>query len=421
MSKRGPVILLVVAAALFVAGVGGLLRLRFSRGDVFPAYSTYRADPLGTRALYESLEIVDGVRVQRWLRETEKLPAPLRGTLVFAGMDRDQWEAMPAAGAERLDALVRGGTRLVVAFSAGFEERELRRWRQSQHDTDDDPGVYDFLARPAQMDAYKSKKTPPKNAQKEKTADESKSKTKTKFVDMGEKWGVKPGLARVYPDKNGRLPDALRAVNQADGWPEKLDWLSELYFEAEKDAGWNTLYTREKRAVLIGRKLGAGSIVLASDSFFLSNEALQRARATPLLAWLAGAEGGGLVMFDEHHLGMEMETGVAALARRHGLGGAACMLALFAGLWIWRRMALFTPPPADGLYLETGYEPTAGLEALLRRSVPRGQLAGVCLAEWKKSAKPADAARVDRAIAGLEQDASPEKVYEAAREALRKR
>jgi hypothetical protein len=447
MSKRATAILLVAVAVLFAGGIAELLRMRFSRGDVFPVYSTYRADPLGTRAFYESLEIVPGARVQRWLRETGKLPRPLRGTLVFAGMERWQWEEAPPGDAARLDALVREGTRLVVTFTAGFEERELRRLRDSQRDSDDDPGTFDFPATPARMDAYKSKKSPAKKsdetgdedggeneANEANEAKEKKKKSPPKPVDLGKKWGAKIALRRINPDDDGKLPAALRAAGETAprDWPATLDWLSEYYFDTAAGttgtaadttataAAWRVLYTRETRPVLIERRLGAGSIVLASDSFFLSNEALQRARATPLLAWLAGTQGGPVV-FDEWHLGMEEDTGVAALARRYGLGGAACMMALLAALWIWRRMALFVPPAPDSGQDETGYDPTAGLEALLRRSVPRPQLAGACVAEWRKTAGEPDAARVDKALATVGKNTPPAKIHNTLRQALRKR
>src|SRR2546427_9645317 len=50
-------VLLLVLLAVFVLGVGRLFQLRFEAGDVYPPYSSLRADPLGTKALFESLEI----------------------------------------------------------------------------------------------------------------------------------------------------------------------------------------------------------------------------------------------------------------------------------------------------------------------------------------------------------------------------
>ena len=49
--------------AVFVAGLILLFRLRLGQGDVFPAYSSLRADPLGTLALHDSLAQLPGARV----------------------------------------------------------------------------------------------------------------------------------------------------------------------------------------------------------------------------------------------------------------------------------------------------------------------------------------------------------------------
>ena len=398
MKTRAPAIFLALAAILFFAGIAQLLHLRFTRGDVYPVYSTYRADPLGTRALYESLQLLPGIRAQRWLRDTEKLPKNFQGTLIYAGMRRSRWESMPAAEAERLDALVRGGARVLVAFTAGFTERN--KPKTEDEDDEDASDHFDVVRKSPKKDD-----TP-------------------KHMDADEQWDVKLNVYQIRPDKNGRYPAALRSAGAPRALPAKLEWMSELFFEPTPDTPWRTLYTRQTRPVLIERHLGAkgGTLVLAADSFFLSNEALQRARATELLAWLVDApNGGGLVIFDERHLGLEEDTGIAVLARRYGLAGAALVAALLAALWAWRSMALFVPPAPEPEQAETAYDPTAGLEALLRRSIPRAQLAQASLAEWRKTATAPDIARVERVLAALEKNAPPEKFHQAAQAALRKR
>ena len=40
-----------------------LFQLRFEQGDIYPAYSSLRADPLGTKVFYESLETLPGLSV----------------------------------------------------------------------------------------------------------------------------------------------------------------------------------------------------------------------------------------------------------------------------------------------------------------------------------------------------------------------
>jgi len=45
-----------VLAGLFGYGLFHLFISRFETGDIYPAYSSLRSDPLGTKALYESLD-----------------------------------------------------------------------------------------------------------------------------------------------------------------------------------------------------------------------------------------------------------------------------------------------------------------------------------------------------------------------------
>src|SRR5262249_14023741 len=162
----------------------------------------------------------------------------------------------------------------------------------------------------------------------------------------------------------------------------RVAWHSDVFFRPATGVDWRVLYERGREPVLVERALEKGSIVLAGDAFFLSNEALQRDRSTALLAWLVGSH--TRVVFDESHLGVEANEGVAALARRYGLGGAFATMLLLAALFVWRQAALFVPPPDEVHELSLAYHPAAGLEALLRRAVPADQLAGACVTEWKR-------------------------------------
>ena len=65
MSRFNQTLLLVGVLILAGLGFAYLYSLRIERGDVFPAYSSLRSDPLGTRALYDSLEQLPGIRIER--------------------------------------------------------------------------------------------------------------------------------------------------------------------------------------------------------------------------------------------------------------------------------------------------------------------------------------------------------------------
>lgn len=404
MSRRAQTLLLLALAALFVAGLAMLYRLRLGSGDVYPPYSSFRADPLGTRVLFESLDWLPDMRAQRWRRPVKKLPHPLPGTLVFAGVAVDAWQHADADSLRRLDLLARGGTRVVVAFAAEFERQYFARGGGPAKPADKNrkPGPKDD----SPHDAPGGDETP-------EPGEDEAAKTQTPPPD----WGAEVVVKWLAREKSG---GAARAEHAPAGFPPVVAWKSDLSFELAPDAGWRVLYQRDGKPVLIERVLGAGSLVLAADSFFLSNEALLRERATPLLTWLAG--GAGVVVFDEHHLGLVEETGLAALARRYGLGGAMLVALLLVALLVWRRMALFVPPAVASPVAFADYAPTAGLVALLRRSVPDAALFETCLAEWRRTAAPADLARVEKTLKENPPGPKhPETAYNAARAALKKR
>ena len=84
-----------------------------------------------------------------------------------------------------------------------------------------------------------------------------------------------------------------------------------------------------------------GSLVLMSDAFLASNEALWKDRQPELLRWLAG--GSARLVFDETHLGVNEQPGIATLLRRYQLYWVvAAALAVF-GLAIWRNASPLVP------------------------------------------------------------------------------
>ena len=154
-----------------------------------------------------------------------------------------------------------------------------------------------------------------------------------------------------------------------------------------------TLYARvvgtNDYPVLIERPMGKGSLVLAADGFPFSNEALLRDRHPALLAWFVGAS--RHVVFDETHLGVSDDPGVAALARKYRLHGLAAALLLLAGLFIWKNTVSFVPPHAEQLARERGdqvqgRDSATGFINLLSRHVPPAEIMKLCLEQWNTHA-----------------------------------
>lgn len=405
MSRRGPLLALIGVLIALVVGLVVIFRLRLAQGDLFPAYSSLRGDPLGTLVLHDSLASLPGLAVERHLKPLARLePTPPR-TLVLAGVSAAAFRRTRAEDFAAVDAAVRAGARLIVAFRAHDAQRTRR----------DAP--LETKAKRRASDASPPRERPdnPDSGDDDDAAAEAPRRAPP--VDLQERWEID-----LITDERIRQPDGA-AEREAEGaeamLPAVVPWGSDLFFRARDAAEWRVVYRQSGRPVLVERALGQGTIVLAADSYFLSNEALHRDRSSALLAWIVGPH--GRVVFDEAHLGVAADPGIAALARRYGLEAAFFMFVLLAGLWVWRRMALFVPPPEEQREIAMAYHPAAGLEALLRRAVPPGELAAACAAEWRRTARPGDAARVEAAYAATPKKSSAAALHNAALRALRRR
>ncbi len=418
--RRGGISAVVAAALLLVLGwgVAELYRLRVARGDVFPEYSSLRADPLGTRALHDAVGLLPGRESVRWLRPLERLDAGAGDVVLVAGLNRFRRDLDADAWAA-LDRAAVAGARVVVAWRAeaaepgdGESARLIREapWADApveeekttdqgkkapvdgENDDEDDLEAED---KPAKASSVPDRPPP------------------ARFAGAHERrWGFRLArrelLAKVAEDF-----DAWRAEGAPGAWPAVLpSWGSDLFFLPRPGDGWRILYKRGGDAVFIERTRGEGSVTLLADSFLLSNEAVQRERATAVLAALLGDA--RRIVFVESHLGVERESGVAVLARRYGLGGAALVALVFAALWIWRRASPLAPTLPEEAEVRLALAPTAGLEALLRRAVPPAKLHAACVDAWLPGATPADRQRVT----ALATPADPVAGYNAATRAL---
>jgi hypothetical protein len=130
---------------------------------------------------------------------------------------------------------------------------------------------------------------------------------------------------------------------------------------------------------------GKGFLVVVSDGFVFTNQALAQVRQTELLLRVLGNS--RRVVFDEYHLGLAEQHGVMSLARKYRLHAFLVALLLLAALFLWRNSSSLLPP------LETpstsdevsGRDAASGLVNLLARTVPTTELIKICVAEWKRS------------------------------------
>jgi hypothetical protein len=358
--NRGFLILLLATLAAFIYGVLQLIELRYETGDVYPAYSSLRSDPMGAEVFYDSLEEMPGIKVSRNLDPLEKLESLRNTTLFSLGENSEGLNLVPEEELKKAEGMAASGGRLVIAFVPLNRSNHL-----SSH-------VLPFAPPGSDEKSKKEKKD-------EQTKKESEAMG-IKLVSLKEAWGVTP--SHQYQAASS---DVVYAQRQSG--TDIVRWRTSLWFD-ELDSAWRSIYSVGPRAVVIERRFGAGTIVLCSDSYCLSNEAMLKDRAPELLSWLVGPN--DRVIFDETHLGVESTPNIASLARKYRLHGAIAAVMLLVGLFIWKNSSSLVPARESGDEDPTARQiaerdMTLGLENLLRRNIPRAEVLSVCFTEWKKT------------------------------------
>lgn len=326
--------LLLAIALLFGFGLVQLFLWRFEAGDVYPPYSSLRADPVGTQALFESLQAIRGVSVERNYQPIDRVK-PVESTIFYLGVDS---ASLLRADLADFDKLTSAGVRLVIGLLPVVE-------------------------------------LPPANS--------------PRHAEL-KPWGVTLALAQPHGKKLSNL----------------------LYFSISKD--WHVIRGASDHAVLIERKFGKGSLVLAADGYPMSNQALLFDRDAGLLSWLAGPN--HRLIFDESHLGVTETGSVVALGRRYHLHAFLAALLLLAVLFIWKNSTPLVPVPVVDHAAAPAAQSWGMPHYLLRRAAPPAEVITACLSEWRKSLALGprySAEKLQRAEEAANSERDPVKAYQA--------
>jgi hypothetical protein len=372
-----------------LAGVIHLFILRFQTGDIYPAYSSLRSDPLGTRAFYESLGKIKNTAVQRNYQMLSSIKFEPQTTFLYLGVSAAENDLLPESLSKVFDRLTQSGGRLVLSFLPTVKKAEENRAPSDRHNATDEndlePSAEDSAQKPACEN--KSGTSQESNPGEEENPSLKKGAPKREFVSVKEKWGIRYNFIPNLPVKNEKYL-SLEAVCFRPELPAAVSWHSNLYFELLNDS-WQPLYSVNGNPVIVERPMGRGTLVLCADSFFLSNEALRSERHPQLLAWLLGRP--GKIVFDETHFGIYKRMGVADLLRYYRFKWFFVSLSLLALLFVWKNTVYFVPPrqsdTPDGADVESEKDYTSGLIALLRRNFNRSTILQVCGQEWQQTFK----------------------------------
>jgi hypothetical protein len=397
-------LLALILGAVFFAGLGRLFVLRYEVGDVYPLYSSLRADPLGTKALAEALGELPGLEIQRNFKPLPKLRPNGPVTLFYAGVPRQSYWS----GRELLtfDTLILNGSRAVFTFfpvetppsksdeqRLGDQERKKKEEKSAaSRSREKKSPAGSPTPEPSENKSDKKKKDEAAGQDAQKTADEE---TPISFDAVAKRWGFNFGY---LPGEKGKsYVRSATLLGNAQPLEPEIPWHSVLAFKDLKSP-WKVLYMCGKMPVVIERQYGRGSIILVADSFLVSNEALRGERHPQLLSWLFS--GPPTIVFDEEHNDVRENPGIASLVRKYRLHGVVAGLLLLALLFVWKNAVRFVPAytlaEADRDVV-TGKDSSEGFINLLRRTIAPSALLDACLAEWRKafSQRRGDLARVE--------------------------
>jgi hypothetical protein len=312
-------------------------------------------------AFFESLEKLPGFQVQRDFSATSRLPAA-KGTTYFSlAVSIYDWQLLSERDFQYMDEFVADGGRLVITI---FPESGRSRLRDGQ-----------------------------------------KTDKVTDTPTRRNRWGVDFDVIALRQREDTYEP-ALVETNSGLPLPKELEWHSGIVF-GDLNPDWKPIYVRGGNAVVIERMFGHGTVVMATDSYFLSNEAMWKDRHAPLLTWLIGPNRN--VLFDEAHFGIAESAGVATLVRRYRLNWFVATLILLGVLFIWKNAVSLVPSRGgngSGNYVG-GRDAAAGFINLLRRNISPAELLATCFAEWKKSALQSgrvSAVRIEQAEAAFQSE-----------------
>ena len=428
---------LIVIILAFSYGLVRLFLLRFETGDVYAPYSSLRSDPLGTRALYESLVDLNLSAVTRNYRPLHQVQFNEFTTFLYLGTAVIDPTQAPEEFADAVDRLTAAGGRLVMTFlPVGSTSRQCFACGDAEVKDSGPKAETDPIA-DERSDNQQSSGPPGDGSDNKKSKSEAEQPQKSdaasallKTVSLEEIWGL-----RFKHDAAPKKP-TMALVNAdagADELPDSISWHTIFHFD-DLQAPWKIIYNHNGQPVIVERPFNRGSILLCADSYIFSNEALRAERHQDLLIRLIGPN--SHIVFDEAHLGVYKIPGLAGLIRDLGFHWFFLVIALLFILFFWKNSVYFVPPldnDADELNADrnAGRDYTQGLISLLRRNIPVKSILRVGLEEWKHSCAPGkiqNSATFEELthVAGMEESLSenrtnPVKGYNTIRNILSKR
>ncbi len=413
---------LIVLGVILTGGFFTVLERRFAEGGLYPHYASFRTDPMGTSAFYETLERLDSFVVSRNLKSLNTLKE-LDGetAILLLGYPREDFESLRAPLDSEVLRAVDAGARLVITMNpelvpevykpalSDVEKKWIEERRRIREER---------LRRALKGEQGEHGEEEPGRDEEEDEEKKEEERLEREMIEMvGPLFTTHTGFdfstLEGFERPEGGWETESGETLAADGVPSELPkWRSQFRLEV-REPSWKVVALVGGDPVVIERPWGRGSIVVTTDSYFVSNESLHFGAETGFLLWLIG--GKTKVVFDETIHGTVESGGAMKLIRRYRANGVFFGLLVFLILWAWRSASTLVPGNEEnerGIISAAGAvageETGSGFIRLLRRSVPPSALLSQCVEVWRGSLTadlPSEtASRIDGLVAGHRRD-----------------
>ncbi|MEM9445033.1 MAG: hypothetical protein AAGA18_06745 [Verrucomicrobiota bacterium] len=401
---------LVGLLLLLLFGIIEFFSLSFESGDIYPEYSSFRSDLKGTRVLFDSLQAVNISAERNFIKLGSYMPGYEGSCVIVCGVHENNFDMIPENLFQELEARISKGWRLIVTLPGGDYRISSQEKNEEQPNQDD--SRKDQTEEVSHTGSFQEgeKKLNGRDEIQRKESNNKRDSRPTLYERNLSVWlewnaAIKNLPTKALPDEEqnflvSKLSQSykLKTSSESIALPQEIAWYSNRYFdlmtEGEEESVevrdlWNIVYEIEGYPVVIERPIGSGSVVLASDSYFLSNEALANERNVNLILWIMDNK--EQVIFDEVHHGVQRTLGIFNLFERFRVEGFLLGVMIVFVLFLWKRMTSLVVQDERfyGWQVEnivSGRDAISGLVHLLKRNIARKDLLNVCVREWLMTA-----------------------------------
>ena len=327
---------LIIFFAIIALGLWLLIDVmeqKFSRGESHSEYSVLRSGPLGSSMLYETMKETKTIR-----SELNFIPIPewddLNDCTVFI-LGINEYALRYRNNVDIIHNMLMQSGRVLITINPNRTYYRVRdKITNNEEDssgntrgnTSGNTSGNVFAENGIEVNAQENHKETPE-VDEEEDVDEQIEESEEDGIALGY-LGKKLGFEIAFNEDK----DFLKA-NKTMMFRGKEEVCLTPYYFNNLNEHWKVLAKKGDYPVIIEREFGNAKLIVFSDSYIFSNEALVKNKNYDFLNWSVSDRSS--VYFDETQHGNVKNTGIATLLKRYKLQGFFYSLIFIVILLIW--------------------------------------------------------------------------------------